>query len=167
MCLLINQSIKILHRFNSGQYLYLKFISQSLAGHHTLWLAPSTLMGNEKVNAKLRPIPLPNEVYKMTRGQPMTRLYVICMVPPVRMQMFINLLVKYRFEYVSSSTPLIARFMGPTWGPSGADRTQVGHMLSQELCYLGHAKSFCKFCEVAEYQEGYLFAQQICDQCCI
>ena len=24
---------------------------------------------------------------------------------------------------------LIARFMGPTWGPSGADRTQVGHML--------------------------------------
>ena len=25
--------------------------------------------------------------------------------------------------------PLIARFMGPTWGPSGADRTQVGPML--------------------------------------
>ena len=27
-------------------------------------------------------------------------------------------------------TPLIARFMGPTWGPSGADRTQVGNMLA-------------------------------------
>ena len=26
--------------------------------------------------------------------------------------------------------PLIARFMGPTWGPSGADRTQVGIMLA-------------------------------------
>ena len=25
---------------------------------------------------------------------------------------------------------LIARFMGPTWGPSGADRTQVGPMLA-------------------------------------
>ena len=25
---------------------------------------------------------------------------------------------------------LIARFMGPTWGPSGADRTQAGPMLS-------------------------------------
>ena len=25
---------------------------------------------------------------------------------------------------------LIARFMGPTWGPSGAERTQVGHMLA-------------------------------------
>ena len=27
--------------------------------------------------------------------------------------------------------PLIARFMGPTWGPSGAYRTQVGPMLAQ------------------------------------
>ena len=27
-------------------------------------------------------------------------------------------------------TPLIAKFMGPTWGPSGADRTQVGPMLA-------------------------------------
>ena len=26
--------------------------------------------------------------------------------------------------------PLITRFMGPTWGPSGADRTQVGPMLA-------------------------------------
>ena len=26
--------------------------------------------------------------------------------------------------------PLIARFMGPTWGPSGANRTQVGPMLA-------------------------------------
>ena len=28
---------------------------------------------------------------------------------------------------------LIARFMGPTWGTSGADRTQVGPMLAHEL----------------------------------
>ena len=26
--------------------------------------------------------------------------------------------------------PLIARFLGPTWGPCGADRTQVGPMLA-------------------------------------
>ena len=25
---------------------------------------------------------------------------------------------------------LIAKFMGPTWGPAGADRTQVGPMLA-------------------------------------
>ena len=30
----------------------------------------------------------------------------------------------------ASLTPLIARFMGPTWGPSGADKTQVGPMLA-------------------------------------
>ena len=33
-------------------------------------------------------------------------------------------------EKVYSDPPLIARFMGPTYGPSGADRTQVGPMLT-------------------------------------
>ena len=28
------------------------------------------------------------------------------------------------------NTFLMARFMGPTWGPSGADRAQVGPMLA-------------------------------------
>ena len=32
---------------------------------------------------------------------------------------------------------LTARFMGPTWSPSGADRTQVGPMLTHGICYLG------------------------------
>ena len=31
--------------------------------------------------------------------------------------------------------------MGPTWGPSGADRTQVGPCWPHELCYLGCVKS--------------------------
>ena len=31
---------------------------------------------------------------------------------------------------IGHTVPLIARFMGPTWGPSGADRTQVGPMLA-------------------------------------
>ena len=35
-------------------------------------------------------------------------------------------------------TPLIARFIGPTWGPSGADRTQVAPYWPREFCYLGH-----------------------------
>ena len=34
-------------------------------------------------------------------------------------------------------SPLIARFMGPTWGPSGADRTQVGPMLAHEFLLYG------------------------------
>ena len=32
--------------------------------------------------------------------------------------------------HMSLMHSLIARFMGPTWGPSGADRTQVGPMLA-------------------------------------
>ena len=33
--------------------------------------------------------------------------------------------------------PLTARFMGPTWGPSGADRTQVGPMLAPWILLSG------------------------------
>ena len=33
-------------------------------------------------------------------------------------------------ETLAERCPLIARFMGPSWGPSGAGRTQVGHMLA-------------------------------------
>ena len=34
-----------------------------------------------------------------------------------------------RTHGLSNEATLIARFMGPTWGPSGADRTQVDPML--------------------------------------
>ena len=33
---------------------------------------------------------------------------------------------------------MIARFMGPTWGPSGAGRTQVGPMLASWTLLFGH-----------------------------
>ena len=36
----------------------------------------------------------------------------------------------WRVKNIWQMTPLIARFMGPTWGPSGANRTQVGPMLA-------------------------------------
>ena len=35
-----------------------------------------------------------------------------------------------RLLLATSQTSLIARFMGPTWGPSGDNRTQVGPMLA-------------------------------------
>ena len=38
------------------------------------------------------------------------------------------------------STTLIARLMGPTWGPSGADRTQVGPMLAPWTLLSGDVK---------------------------
>ena len=44
---------------------------------------------------------------------------------------------------------LIARFMGPTWGPSGADRTQVVPCWPHELCYLGiHRLAVSSFVDV-------------------
>ena len=36
----------------------------------------------------------------------------------------------YDILLIYGNSSLIARFMGPTWGPSGADRTQVGPMLA-------------------------------------
>ena len=34
--------------------------------------------------------------------------------------------------------PLITRFMGPSWGPPGSCRPQVGPCRPHEPCYLGH-----------------------------
>ena len=39
-------------------------------------------------------------------------------------------LVSGSHSWLVSGPSQIARFMGPTWGPSGADRTQVGPMLA-------------------------------------
>ena len=40
---------------------------------------------------------------------------------------------------------LIARFMGPTWGPSGANKTQVGPMLAPWTLLSGKAYSVTNF----------------------
>ena len=55
---------------------------------------------------------------------------------------------------------LRARFMGPTWGPSGADRTQVGPMLAPWILLSGDAPphvniSFCLFPGVWLYDRVY------------
>ena len=39
-------------------------------------------------------------------------------------------LIRFWKLHFSNSLSLIARFMGPTWGPCGADRTQVGPMFT-------------------------------------
>ena len=46
-----------------------------------------------------------------------------------------RLIAKASCMYIYWYTIMIARLLGPTWGPSGADKTQVGPML--ELCNLG------------------------------
>ena len=48
--------------------------------------------------------------------------------PPTWWLLVIIILIRHFKGWFMTS--LIARFMGPTWGPSGADRTQVGPMLA-------------------------------------
>ena len=43
-------------------------------------------------------------------------------------------------QQVALMWSLVARFMGPTWGPSGADRTQVGPMLAPWTLLSGMVK---------------------------
>ena len=49
---------------------------------------------------------------------------------PRGMQLLILMLVSVRQKTFAAVDLPIARFMGPTWGPSGADRAQVGPMLA-------------------------------------
>ena len=58
-----------------------------------------------------------------------------------RIACFLNLSSPLSVIFNHSGT-LIASFMGPIWGPSGAHRTQVGPMLAHDLCCLG---SFYQF----------------------
>ena len=41
-------------------------------------------------------------------------------------------------------TSQIARFMGPTWGPSGAGKTQVSLVLATWICCLGLSNSLAR-----------------------
>ena len=50
--------------------------------------------------------------------------------PPVYLTMPCKVTVATWVQVPVVLASLIARFMGPTWGPSGADRTQVGPMLT-------------------------------------
>ena len=45
----------------------------------------------------------------------------------------------------SSRIPYIASFMGPTWGPSGADMTQIGLMLATWTLLYGTISQFSVF----------------------
>ena len=62
--------------------------------------------------------------------------------------------VSIKWQYQGTTTP-IAKFMGPTWGPSGADRTQVGPCWPNESCYLGKYKHVCTRSLIIECQRAY------------
>ena len=53
--------------------------------------------------------------------------------------------------------PLIARFMGPKWGPSGADRTQVGPMLAPWTLLSGSCPKACPVHPMKPEQRDHTF----------
>ena len=63
---------------------------------------------------------------------------------------------------------LIARFMGPTWGPHGADRTQVGPMLAKwtydKMIFREYYSMFLMISTVypKKYAHGFCFAVLCC-----
>ena len=59
----------------------------------------------------------------------------------------IYIYMKWEYSWITSLIPtLIARFMGPTWGPSGADRTQVGPMLAPWTLLSGKTTDVLNHC---------------------
>ena len=81
----------------------------------------------------------------------------------------ITYVVQYRRKFISSLLvlSLIARFMGPKWGPSGADRTQVAPCWPHELCYMGYyydvTGAACYwFIETSTQNKGIIVLKIIC-----
>ena len=76
-------------------------------------------------------------------------IYGICICVSVGVGGWVNITVIDEGTKASSTDILIARFWGPTWGPSGADRTQVGSMLASWTllsgsCYwLSFSPAYC------------------------
>ena len=70
--------------------------------------------------------------YKTRICRVLYSMYSICqnLLPPSRQGTFWPIFKFWCVSYNTCTHTLIARFMGPTWGPSGADRTQVGPMLA-------------------------------------
>ena len=52
-----------------------------------------------------------------------------------------SVILAYGLSLMWVMSTMIARFMGPTWGPSGADRTQVGPMLAPWTLLSGYGSS--------------------------
>ena len=100
-----------------------------MCGHNQFYLRPNTKKA------------LPNTaIYNKMQGCQRTWFYmtfITATIPDVplfsgHIRDFINITTRrLNGKYREVSKPaLIARFMGPTWDPSGADRTQVGPLLA-------------------------------------
>ena len=81
-----------------------------------------------------------------------------------RQAQFVKLIVaRSRSSTFHVRASLIARFMGPTWGPSGADRTQVGPMLAPWTLLSGLLPLQCQAdITESEFKYNNLRSENIC-----
>ena len=78
-------------------------------------------------------VDIPELIGKSTSGTSNIRdwyKYLPCVVYRGHMSIIGSRVHRWPAEHKTYVTSLLARFMGPTWGPSGDDRTQVDPMLA-------------------------------------
>ena len=84
---------------------------------------------------------------KIDQWQTMKKVRTMCIIRGVYCALYIEYLKEachfggHCLDYYPGAVSQIARFMGPTWGPSGADRIQVGPMLAPWTLLSGVFKS--------------------------
>ena len=67
-----------------------------------------------------------NRIYKSADFYPIPNAPSLAIISP-----------HHRNKWLNGRTSQIARFMGPTWGPPGSCRPQMGHMLAPGILLLG------------------------------
>ena len=103
---------------------------------HTLWKAP-TFPFSEVLSVKVKGQGLEERSLRSPTGKEEWWKWSIrraMCYGSFAFFIFLNFLI---FIWHSTAIPQIARFMGPTWDPPGADRTQVGPMLAPWTLLLG------------------------------
>ena len=78
------------------------------------------------------PKPSDNWICEALKGEIWVFAFVVCCLPcsQINLQKTKQKLCTCNGNKIKRMATLIARFMGPTWGLSGADRTQLGPMLA-------------------------------------
>ena len=73
-----------------------------------------------------------------------------------------HLIFSMGFPYVEKWSSQIAKYMGPTWGPPGSCRPQMGPCWPHEPCYQGCAASYFI---AQDYSNEVASQEQYCDLC--
>ena len=122
---------KLQWNLNRNSHIFIK----ENAFENVVWKTAAILSHPQCVKARYRPL-----YYQVKADTEMSLLCKIqgCRAPWKIFEFIItDEIPTSNLHIFTGPSTLIARFMGPTWGPSGANRTQLGPIWPHELCYLG------------------------------